>query len=181
MTTILKLSEAEIGKKYVSAGHEIVIGGQRTALEVPCQHLGKKIEGEVFPPESGLGDYTESLLSTIGITKDRWAGIVEKFGIETKDDGGCGGCNWRHRMMNWVGGYFGLGRGKGPELKAALEQLVQVTGLKPRPVYECAIYGKCVPTFKPNDELREAIKKDMGAACCLGCPSYSRLGEQDNA
>src|SRR4051812_44713092 len=45
-----------------------------------------------------LGDRIESALTSIGVTKDRWAWFVGQFG--TPPTGGCGGCDKRQEVLN---------------------------------------------------------------------------------
>lgn len=172
MTAVIKVNAADLipGKVYSTPGASYNEATGGTPAEMPCTHLGGVLKSEMFPPEKGLGDYTENILSSIGITKEKWAALVG----EEKEKTGCGGCGWRHKVLNSVSNWFGFGKGRGPELNKALEELLQVTDLAPRPMYECGVFGKCVPNFKPSDKLREVIHNDLQAGCCPGCPKYER-------
>ena len=60
-----------------------------------------------LPNPLPLGDYTEKLLWTIGITEERVAAVVEKFGVAPT----CGGCKARKKWLNKVGAWLaGLAR-----------------------------------------------------------------------
>jgi hypothetical protein len=54
-------------------------------------------------PTPGLGDYTEQMLSTIGVTKDRYAAVKEAFGLAPTCD-----CEVRKAWLNKVGAWLGL-------------------------------------------------------------------------
>lgn len=62
-------------------------------------------------PLPGLGDYTEQLLSGIGITKDLWLEVKEKHGLAPTCD-----CDLRKEWLNKVGAYFGIGKSNGEEI-----------------------------------------------------------------
>jgi hypothetical protein len=51
----------------------------------------------------GLGDYTEQLLSSIGVTKDRYAAAKELFGLAPTCN-----CETRKEWLNKVGAWLGL-------------------------------------------------------------------------
>lgn len=53
--------------------------------------------------DPGLGDYTEKLLSSIGVTKERFVELKEKFGLAPT----CG-CDARKQWLNEVGRYVGM-------------------------------------------------------------------------
>lgn len=53
---------------------------------------------------AGLGDYTEYVLSALGITKERYAEAKEMFGFAPTCD-----CDGRQEWLNKVGRYFGIG------------------------------------------------------------------------
>lgn len=58
----------------------------------------------VSDTSDGLGDHTEKLLSSIGVTKEKYVEIKEKFGLPPT----CG-CDARKRWLNDVGKYVGIG------------------------------------------------------------------------
>ncbi len=51
----------------------------------------------------GLGDYTEQLLSSIGVTKDRYRAAKELFGLAPTCN-----CESRQQWLNTVGAWLGL-------------------------------------------------------------------------
>ena len=54
-------------------------------------------------PNRGLGDYTERLLASIGVTKDRYVAAKKLFGLAPT----CG-CAERQAWLNRVGKWLGL-------------------------------------------------------------------------
>lgn len=54
-------------------------------------------------PQPGLGDYTEQLLSSIGVTKDRYSAAKELFGLAPTCN-----CETRKEWLNKVGAWLGL-------------------------------------------------------------------------
>ena len=51
----------------------------------------------------GLGDATEQVLKSLGITEDRWKEAKERFGLAPSCN-----CRKRKEWLNKVGKYFGL-------------------------------------------------------------------------
>lgn len=52
----------------------------------------------------GLGDYTERVLRGMGVTKERYREVKEKFGLAPTCN-----CEERKRWLNMVGRYLGIG------------------------------------------------------------------------
>lgn len=55
------------------------------------------------PPPPGLGDHTERLLKSLGVTPDRYRAAKELFGLAPT----CG-CEERKAWLNRVGQWFGM-------------------------------------------------------------------------
>jgi hypothetical protein len=55
-------------------------------------------------PRPGLGDRTEQLLKSIGITEDRYREAKKLFGLAPRCN-----CPKRKRWLNKVGKHFGIG------------------------------------------------------------------------
>lgn len=64
---------------------------------------GNVVTDESKQHDIGLGDYTEQLLSTIGVTKDRYAAAKELFGLAPTCN-----CETRKAWLNKVGAWLGL-------------------------------------------------------------------------
>lgn len=56
-----------------------------------------------LPTVTGLGDYTEQLLSSIGVTKDRYSAAKELFGLAPTCN-----CETRKEWLNKVGAWLGI-------------------------------------------------------------------------
>lgn len=54
--------------------------------------------------EQGLGDYTENVLKSLGVTEERYSEIKEKFGLSPRCN-----CSGRKKWLNSVGKYLGIG------------------------------------------------------------------------
>ncbi len=72
--------------------------------QTPREQRPAKIEAATPRVAKGLGDYTERMLESIGITKERYAEVKEKFGFAPTCN-----CNGRKEWLNKVGRYFGFG------------------------------------------------------------------------
>jgi hypothetical protein len=57
----------------------------------------------VITPTPGLGDYTEQLLSSLGVTKDRYSAAKKLFGLAPTCN-----CETRKEWLNKVGAWLGL-------------------------------------------------------------------------
>ena len=72
-----------------------------------CESCGlqshKCFAGQCPRPAQLLGDHTEQLLSSIGITKDRYVEAKERFGLAPT----CS-CDKRKEWLNRVGAWFGI-------------------------------------------------------------------------
>lgn len=134
-----------------------------------CKYLGGIIPNETFPPEDGLGDLLSNALTRIGLTKQRWSELVstfkQKHEQEQTDGQGCGGCEARHKFMNWMGEKLGFSGGKGPGVQAVLE----LHSLSRQPIFKCEIHGKCLPLLNVAKETHQQLASD-GWMGCGSCP-----------
>lgn len=134
-------------------------------VNLGCRHRGAQLPGAIFPPPDGLGDAISNALSAIGVTKEWWAEQKAKF-ISSVDANDCSGCKYRQAFLNWVGSKLPGGfEGKG----ATVQKVMELEGLPPQPVYECASHGRCLPHLNVTQESRDRLAH-VGWRGCAGCP-----------
>ena len=121
-----------------------------------------------FPPEEGLGDYVADALTAIGVTKERFAELKATFAAKRKaKEEGCGGCNRRQRLFNWIGKKLGMAAGQGPEL----QKLLTLTELPQQTVHQCGLHGRCLPRLSLPPDQRQVVV-DAGFTPCHGCQDF---------
>lgn len=78
-------------------GQPIVAGERRTCLKFVPSTEGAPIATQ----PTGLGDWTEQMLSSIGVTKERYISAKEKFGLAPTCD-----CDARKEWLNKVSDWW---------------------------------------------------------------------------
>jgi hypothetical protein len=132
-----------------------------------CEHR-KGLVSHNFPPKDGLGDHLSNLLSSVGITKERWTEVINK--VTSSEKGGCG-CNRRQRILNGVGAILGFSPGKGGEL----QKLLEVAGIPSQPVYECVLHKYCLPHLRGLSLEARAAVETSGHKICQGCNDNTQV------
>lgn len=118
-----------------------------------CVHLGDAT-GEQWPPADGLGDAIERKLSSVGITKERWAHLKHEASLGILPEGDCSGCEKRQRLLNWIGGKFGWGKGDA-ELQV-IREVYQLEAGQRLAVFACGKHGQCVKSGSPTEAVAGA-------------------------
>lgn len=87
---------------FARVGHECVCRkcGQRIAFH-ECGTLVAMCRQPAATPKAGLGDYTESLLHSVGITKERYQAAKQLFGLAPTCH-----CDERKEWLNSVSAWW---------------------------------------------------------------------------
>lgn len=158
---IIDLRNQPVGTTFGSKPIVTVTNG---APPIKCRHELEPT-GEVFPPPDGVGDVFSNALTAAGITKERWASLLNNFRSEEKQEKSCSGCSRLQGLMNWAGEKLKMPAGKGSKI----QELVILDNLREQPVCGCQLYGSCIKLMGVSEEASDTIKSELGHANCAAC------------
>ena len=133
-----------------------------------CMFLRENPEKDLFPAdlELGMGDHVAKVLNGMGITKERWADVVNSYSGKKK---GCG-CSHRQDFLNWAGEFLGFSPGVNSKLQKAIASMTVET----QRVYGCELHGKCIGRHEFADDILKNIKQH-GIQPCQHCRDFKRM------